>query len=154
MLVGCIMAWGLMKTLGARRRIVTTWLYIEVALMFGSGILGLGHHYFWIGTPEYWLGLGGFFSALEPIPLVAMVVHAGYEQAFVERAVGGSTWGAFFDGQTRPWFVQSMQWRMIFGVLMTAGLAILFWDLLTIGRDETRPAKQVPDPESESAAAA
>ena len=43
-LVGCIMAWGLMKTLGARRRVVTTWLYIEVALMFGSGILGLGHH--------------------------------------------------------------------------------------------------------------
>ena len=72
-LVGCIMAWGLMKTLGARRRVVTTWLYIEVALMFGSGILGLGHHYFWIGTPEYWLALGGFFSALEPIPLVALV---------------------------------------------------------------------------------
>jgi nitric oxide reductase subunit B len=78
-LVGCIMAWGLMKTLGASRRIVTTWLYIEVALMFGSGILGLGHHYFWIGTPEYWLTIGGFFSALEPIPLVAMVVHAVYD---------------------------------------------------------------------------
>ena len=78
-LVGCIMAWGLMKTLGARRKVVTTWLYIEVALMFGSGILGLGHHYFWIGTPEYWLGIGGFFSALEPIPLVAMVVHAVYD---------------------------------------------------------------------------
>jgi nitric oxide reductase subunit B len=30
-LVGCIMAWGLIKTLGARRKIVTTWLYIEVA---------------------------------------------------------------------------------------------------------------------------
>jgi nitric oxide reductase subunit B len=78
-LVGCIMAWGLMKTLGTRRKIVTTWLYIEVALMFGSGILGLGHHYFWIGTPEYWLSVGGFFSALEPIPLVAMVVHAVYD---------------------------------------------------------------------------
>jgi nitric oxide reductase subunit B len=78
-LVGCIMAWGLMKTLGVPRHIVTTWLYIEVALMFGSGILGLGHHYFWIGTPEYWLTIGGFFSALEPIPLVAMVVHAVYD---------------------------------------------------------------------------
>ncbi|MCP4814682.1 MAG: nitric-oxide reductase, partial [Planctomycetaceae bacterium] len=62
-LVGCIMAWGLMKTLGARRKIVTTWLYIEVSLMFGSGILGLGHHYFWIGTPKYWLAVGGLFSA-------------------------------------------------------------------------------------------
>ena len=43
-LVGCIMAWGLIQTLGASRKIVTTWLYIEVAMMLGSGILGLGHH--------------------------------------------------------------------------------------------------------------
>ena len=78
-LVGAIMAWGLMKTLGVSRRIVQTWLYIEVALMFGSGILGLGHHYFWIGTPDYWFEIGGFFSALEPIPLVAMVVHSLYD---------------------------------------------------------------------------
>ena len=27
-----------------------------------AGILGLGHHYFWIGTPDYWLGIGGFFG--------------------------------------------------------------------------------------------
>ena len=78
-LVGCIMAWSLMHLLGARRKIVQTWLYIEVALMFGSGILGLGHHYFWIGTPDYWFSIGGFFSALEPIPLVAMVVHSVYD---------------------------------------------------------------------------
>jgi nitric oxide reductase subunit B len=69
-LVGCIMAWSLMKLFGVRRQVVQTWLYIEVALMLGSGILGLGHHYFWIGTPEYWFTIGGFFSALEPIPLV------------------------------------------------------------------------------------
>lgn len=78
-MVACIMAYGLMKVLGVSRKIVETWLYIEVALMFSSGILGLGHHYFWIGTPEYWFSIGGFFSALEPIPLVAMVVHAVFD---------------------------------------------------------------------------
>jgi nitric oxide reductase subunit B len=78
-MVACIMAYGLMKVLGVSRKIVETWLYIEVALMFGSGILGLGHHYFWIGTPEYWFSIGGFFSALEPVPLVAMVVHAVFD---------------------------------------------------------------------------
>lgn len=78
-MVATIMAYGLMKVLGVRRMIVETWLYIEVALMFGSGILGLGHHYFWIGTPEYWFTIGGFFSALEPIPLVAMVVHSIFD---------------------------------------------------------------------------
>ncbi|RMD71369.1 MAG: nitric-oxide reductase, partial [Gammaproteobacteria bacterium] len=80
-LVGVIMALALMKLLGVKRSIVTGWLYVEVALMLGSGILGLGHHYFWIGTPEYWLKIGGFFSALEPIPLVAMVVHSIYDTA-------------------------------------------------------------------------
>lgn len=78
-MVGCIMAYGLITVLGTPRKIVETWLYIEVAMMFGSGILGIGHHYFWIGTPEYWLSIGGFFSALEPIPLVAMVVHAVFD---------------------------------------------------------------------------
>ena len=260
-LVGCIMAWGLINTLGAKRSIVTTWLYIEVAMMFGSGILGLGHHYFWIGTPEYWLGIGGFFSALEPIPLVAMVVHAvydsgkhgfkstnhpalawfiahafgnffgagvwgfmqtlpqinlythgtqwtsshghlaffgayatiniamlymilqkwrgdvwmsanladngwkwkgsmvllnvgvvgmsaalliaGYEQSFIERAVGGSTWSAFFEAQSSPWFVQSMHWRNVFGWMTAAGLLLLFWDFLTIGRGERRSVQNL-----------
>ncbi len=265
-LVGCIMAWGLIKTLGANRRIVTTWLYIEVAMMFGSGILGLGHHYFWIGTPEYWLTIGGFFSALEPVPLVAMVVHAvydsgrhgfkssnhpalawliahafgnffgagvwgfmhtlpqinlythgtqwtashghlaffgayativiaviylaiqrargdvwmssglpgngwkwkwslgllnagvlgmtmallvsGYEQSFVERAVGGSSWAAYFQAQQSVWFLQGMNWRLIFGYVTAAGFVLLIWDLLTIGRRETRPSAIIaPEPD-------
>jgi nitric oxide reductase subunit B len=78
-LIGCIMALAVMKLLGTSRRIVEGWLYIEVALVLGTGILGLGHHYFWIGTPDYWLGIGGFFSALEPLPLLGMVVHAIYD---------------------------------------------------------------------------
>ena len=257
-LVGCIMAWSLMKLIGARREIVQTWLYIEVALMFGSGILGLGHHYFWIGTPDYWFSIGGFFSALEPIPLVAMVVHsvydagvhkfrssnhpalawiiahtfgnflgagvwgfmhtlpqinlythgtqwsashghlaffgayatiniaffymamqgwrgnvwmgnelagngwkwkwslgllnvgvigmtvalliAGYEQSFIERAVEGSTWAGYFAAQNHPWFQQAMHWRMLFGLVTLAGVLLLIWDLLTISREEKRPA--------------
>jgi nitric oxide reductase subunit B len=78
-LIGCIMALAIMKLLGTSRRIVEGWLYIEVSLVLGTGILGLGHHYFWIGTPDYWLGIGGFFSALEPLPLLGMVVHAVYD---------------------------------------------------------------------------
>src|SRR5262249_37775374 len=78
-LIGCLMALTLMQVLGTSRRFVETWLYIEVALVLGTGILGLGHHYFWIGTPDYWLAIGGFFSALEPLPLLGMVVHAVYD---------------------------------------------------------------------------
>lgn len=260
-LVACIMAYGLMKVLGVSRRIVETWLYIEVALMFGSGILGLGHHYFWIGTPEYWFTIGGLFSALEPVPLVAMVVHAvfdagarhirntnhptmawliahafgnffgagvwgfmhtlpqinlythgtqwsashghlaffgayatiiiaffylaiqkwrgnawmadgladkgwkwkwsfallnigmlgmtvallisGYVQSQIERAIEGSTWAGYFAAQSHPWFIQGIVWRELFGGVFAVGFVLLVWDLLTIGKKETRTADMV-----------
>lgn len=78
-LTAVLMGWLLMHLLGTPRKIIEAWLYVEVALVFGTGVLGLGHHYYWIGTPPYWLGIGGFFSALEPLPLVAMVIHAVYD---------------------------------------------------------------------------
>ncbi len=77
--VGCLAAYGLIKIIGARREVVEMWLWIEVSMLFGSGILGMGHHYFWIGTPEYWWEIGALFSALEPVPLVAMFVHVIYD---------------------------------------------------------------------------
>jgi len=77
--VGAIAAYGLITMIGAHRKVVEMWLWIEVAMLFGSGILGMGHHYFWIGTPEYWWEIGALFSALEPLPLVAMFVHVLYD---------------------------------------------------------------------------
>jgi len=77
--VACLAGYGLIKTLGASRQIVEMWLWIEVAMLFGSGILGIGHHYFWIGTPEYWWEIGALFSALEPVPLIGMFVHVLYD---------------------------------------------------------------------------
>ena len=41
-LIGCIMAWTLIHLVGASRRVVESWLYVEVALVLGTGILGLG----------------------------------------------------------------------------------------------------------------
>jgi nitric oxide reductase subunit B len=245
-LIGCIMALALMQLLGTSRRIVEAWLYIEVALVLGTGILGLGHHYFWIGTPNYWLTIGGFFSALEPLPLLGMVIHSvydagshhmrtsnrpalfwmmaeafgnflgggvwgfmitlpqvnlyahgtqwtvshghfafwgayacgvisviylvlqktrnltlvdgplwkwsfaalnvglvgmvgallvsGFTQAFVERAIGGSTLEAFIAGQENPWFMEGMVVRFILGLVFAAGYIVLVWDLLALGR--------------------
>jgi nitric oxide reductase subunit B len=78
-LVGVFAAFGLIRIIGANRQVVEMWLWIEVAMLFGSGILGMGHHYFWIGTPEYWWEIGALFSALEPLPLVAMFIHVTYD---------------------------------------------------------------------------
>ncbi len=87
--VATLAAWSLIQIIGAKRQIVEMWLWIEVAMLFGSGILGMGHHYFWIGTPEYWWEIGALFSALEPVPLIAMLVHVIYDWGKEAGAQGG-----------------------------------------------------------------
>src|SRR5439155_14122507 len=76
------------------------------------------------------------FAALN-LGLVGMVgalLVSGFAQAFVERAIGGSTHEAFVAGQENRWFVQGMVTRLIFGLMFAAGYVALVWDLLTIGR--------------------
>ena len=73
------------------------------------------------------------------IGMTIALLIAGYEQAFVERAMGGSTWIAYFEGQTQPWFIQAMWWRTFWGIIMTVGVLLLLWDFLRIGAGETRP---------------
>ena len=73
---GGLLAFLLIKLTGIDRNTVEKWLYIVVGLTFITGLIGTAHHYFWIGVPEYWLPLGGFFSALEPLPFFGMAIMA------------------------------------------------------------------------------
>ncbi len=75
-IAGALLAFMLMKVIGARREVLEKWMYLEVGMVMFTGILGTGHHYYWIGTPSYWLWVGGIFSSLEPIPLLIMVWDA------------------------------------------------------------------------------
>ena len=117
--VGALAAYALVKIIGAKREIVEMWLWIEVLMLFGSGILGLGHHYFWIGTPEYWWEIGALFSALEPVPLVAMFVHVlydwGKEQG--EAHAKGETGSVLNNGPAMGWIVTNA-----FGNFLGAGV--------------------------------
>ncbi len=122
--VGSLAAWGLIQMIGAHRKVVEMWLWIEVAMLFGSGILGLGHHYFWIGTPEYWWEIGALFSALEPVPLVAMFVHVLYDWGketglkMAEAKEGHHIEGhAITNGPAFAWFVTNA-----FGNFLGAGI--------------------------------
>jgi len=73
LIAASIMAFVLLKITGVERQVIEKWLYVEVALVLITGIIGTGHHYYWIGTPNYWLWWGGIFSALEPLPILFMV---------------------------------------------------------------------------------
>ena len=75
-IAGALLAFMLMKTIGAKREVLEKWMYIEVGLVLFTGILGTGHHYYFIGTPKYWHWIGGIFSSLEPVPLLFMVWDA------------------------------------------------------------------------------
>jgi len=76
LIMGGIMAFLLIKLTGVDREIVEKWLYVIVGFTFLSGILGTGHHYYYIGTPDYWLWIGGIFSALEPLAFLGMALYA------------------------------------------------------------------------------
>ena len=73
---------------------------------------------------------------------VALLI-SGYVQSQIERAIEGSTWAGYFAAQTHPWFVQGIVWRELFGGVFAVGFVLLVWDLLTIGKKETRTADMV-----------
>ncbi|MEW8500340.1 MAG: cbb3-type cytochrome c oxidase subunit I, partial [Candidatus Thiodiazotropha taylori] len=76
LILGAILAFVLVKTTGVDREVIEKWLYVIIAMTLVTGIVGTGHHYYWIGTPEYWQWWGSIFSAMEPIPFFMMTVFA------------------------------------------------------------------------------
>jgi len=76
LIMASILAFVLIKITGVDREVIEKWLYIIIAMALITGLIGTGHHFFWIGTPEYWQWLGSVFSALEPIPFFMMTLFA------------------------------------------------------------------------------
>jgi nitric oxide reductase subunit B len=76
LIMGGILAFLLIKLTGVDREVIEKWLYVVIGLTFLSGILGTGHHYYYIGVNKIWLIVGGIFSALEPLAFLAMVLWA------------------------------------------------------------------------------
>jgi nitric oxide reductase subunit B len=76
LILGAMLAFVLIKVTGVDREVIEKWLYSIIAMSLITGIIGTGHHYYWIGAPDYWQWWGSFFSALEPIPFFMMTVFA------------------------------------------------------------------------------
>jgi nitric oxide reductase subunit B len=76
LILGSILAFVLIKVTGVDREVIEKWLYVIITMTLVTGIIGTGHHYYWIGAPEYWKWWGSIFSALEPIPFFMMTVFA------------------------------------------------------------------------------
>ena len=76
LILGAMLAFVLIKVTGVDREVVEKWLYVIITMTLVTGIIGTGHHYYWIGAPAYWQWWGSIFSALEPIPFFMMTVFA------------------------------------------------------------------------------
>lgn len=107
MIMGSFLAYLLIRLSGADREIMEKWLYVIVGLVFIAGILGTAHHYYWVGVPQYWLPIGGVFSALEPAALAGMAIFAyaamrrsgfAHPNALALHWTVGSTLFALFGG--------------------------------------------------------
>ncbi len=84
-------------------------LYFQLTILLGSGIVGTGHHYYWIGAPEFWMALGAVFSALEVVPLSLLMVEA-YGQYKVIKAGGRE-----FPYKAAFWFLCATAFWNLFG---------------------------------------
>ncbi len=76
LILGALLGFILIKMTGVDREIVEKWLYIIIALTLISGLIGIGHHYYYIGAPKYWIWLGSAFSVMEPLPFLLLMIFA------------------------------------------------------------------------------
>ena len=77
LIMASILAFLMIKLTGVDREVVEKWLYVIVGLALFSGLLGTGHHYYWIGAPGYWQWIGSHLLARSrSLPFFAMVVFA------------------------------------------------------------------------------
>lgn len=96
----------LFVTLGlVRRSSATRAVYFTLILIFGSGIVGVGHHYFWTGNPGLWLAMGAVFSSVEIVPLVLLVFEAIDQYGLLRRGGKGFDyqWPLLFLVATSVW---------------------------------------------------
>ncbi|MBI4872015.1 MAG: cbb3-type cytochrome c oxidase subunit I, partial [Candidatus Riflebacteria bacterium] len=94
---------GLIPTATALRS-----LYLQLILLLGSGVLGTGHHYYWIGATEAWIAVGACFSALEVVPLTLLL---GEAVAHYRKSQNGTLSGPY--GETFMFLGASAFWNLV-----------------------------------------
>jgi nitric oxide reductase subunit B len=112
LVAAALTAWILIKITGVPRETVEKWLYIELGLFLFTGIAGTGHHYYWLGAPKYWLWVGGVFSALEPVPILLMLVDAWHYVRNRKGELNGHLVFTFAVGMAILHFVGAGLWGL------------------------------------------
>lgn len=65
---------ALLNLTEAKKSYIKKLLFIQATLIVLAGFLAVGHHYYWTGTPNFWLYIGGIFSVVQAIPAFLSVL--------------------------------------------------------------------------------
>jgi len=58
------------------KRLAEKAVMVQALLVMGTGVIGVSHHYWWVGQPDVWVPIGSAFSTLELVPLVFILYEA------------------------------------------------------------------------------
>jgi nitric oxide reductase subunit B len=72
----CMSAYLLMAVGLVSRKLAERAVYFELILIFLGGVIGTGHHLYWVGGPSMWVPMGSMFSFIEVLPLVLLIIEA------------------------------------------------------------------------------
>jgi len=96
----------LVTTLGlAPKRKAMRAAYLTASLALFSGIIGVGHHYYWFGDPDLWMALGGVISTMEPVPILLLLVKVALEakDSPAIKEAYPYKWPLMFMGASSAW---------------------------------------------------
>jgi nitric oxide reductase subunit B len=85
-----LMALGLVS-----RKLAERAVYFELILIFLGGVIGTGHHLYWVGGPSMWVPMGSMFSFIEVLPLVLLIIEAIQQHELI-RAHGDFKYGVAY----------------------------------------------------------
>ncbi|MBU6489737.1 MAG: cbb3-type cytochrome c oxidase subunit I, partial [Burkholderiales bacterium] len=67
------------------RQLAERSVYLELILIFLGGVLGTGHHIYWVGGPGLWVPVGSMFSFIEVLPLVLLILDAMEHHNLIQK---------------------------------------------------------------------
>lgn len=169
LIMGAMLAFVLIKITGVDREVIEKWLYVIIAMALISGILGTGHHLFWIGAPGFWLWVGSIFSVMEPMPFFAMVLFAftmvkRRRRQHPNRAatlwalgttvtafLGAGVWGFMHTLAPINYYTHGTQLTAAHGHLAFYGAyAMIVMTLISYAMPRLRGMGEAPDPRSQT----
>jgi len=72
----CMTSYLLMAVGLVSRKLAERAVYLELILVFLGGVIGTGHHLYWVGGPGMWVPMGSMFSFIEVLPLLLLIMDA------------------------------------------------------------------------------